>query len=151
MRQDANEHDAAMVLARIAHHGQVDKIGRPVYDHLVRVASRVVSSNERTVAFLHDIVEDTEVTIKDLHTLGFSMLTINAVSILTRHTDESYLHNGYIPRIIESRNPWALMVKIADIEDHLDGGLTFKDHKSLVERYSKAIVWLRTEKDRIGL
>jgi len=49
----------ARTLARIAHHGQTDKAGRPVLSHLHRVALKAQTDHERTVAWLHDIIEDT--------------------------------------------------------------------------------------------
>ena len=61
-------------LSQRAHAGQVDKCGRPYYLHPLRVAMRLANctSAERHAALLHDVVEDTSVTLEDLRKRAYS-------------------------------------------------------------------------------
>jgi (p)ppGpp synthase/HD superfamily hydrolase len=115
-----NELRRAIILARAAHHGQVCKVQRRLYvEHLERVA-KLVNTNDVdavTVAWLHDIAEDTIISIEDLQQIGFSERVVKAVKLLTKDETLSYAEN--IDRIIESGNRLALDVKIADVRDHL--------------------------------
>lgn len=105
----------AFELAFEAHAGQVDKAGQPYVTHLVRVANRVSSKDERIVALLHDVLEDTDTDIKQLQS-EFSAGIVDAVVALTRGERESY--DDYLGRV--AANPLALAVKQADMADNSD-------------------------------
>ena len=62
--------EAALEFARRAHAGAVDKAGRPYIEHIERVVARLDGEEERIVAALHDIVEDTEHGPDDLRAAG---------------------------------------------------------------------------------
>ena len=126
-------YEMAKTLARIAHDGQVDKSGDPVFDHVERVVSKVEFPGEATVAYLHDIVEDTVVTEDDLH-VYFDEWVVLDVTALTRKNDETYM--DYIERIIRNGSPAAVHVKLADLEDHLDRKSALSD--SMIHRYERA-------------
>ena len=87
------------------------------------------------VAFLHDLLEDTEFTADDIKDKEVR----EAVVILTRKADETYFE--YIQRIIDSDNKYAYFVKLADISDHLLQIETLTP--SLKDRYEKALKMLR--------
>ena len=57
---------AAEALARAAHAGQEDKAGQPYILHPQRVAARLSSPETQVVAWLHDTVEDTDVTLAQI-------------------------------------------------------------------------------------
>jgi len=142
MRDQFRPVNAAIALARVAHHGQKDKRGRDYFDHVRRVAVNAnthgACSDELIVGYLHDIVEDTPVTNEMLRDFGFSEEAILDVYYLTRQERESYA--DYIERVAEgSLN--AVRVKISDLEDHLkhSGPLT----PERAERYEKALARLR--------
>lgn len=133
---------AAQVIARIGHAGQIDKAGRPYIVHLKSVVGLLPANKtygDVTVAYLHDILEDTVVTITDLKKLGISYSIINSVAILTRDDGEEYF--SYINRVKKSGNTTAITVKIADIEEHLLN--TSAIPESLVKRYEKALLILQ--------
>ena len=132
------EHTAARALARIAHFGQVDKAGEPYFCHLLRVASQLDTFGEQTVAFLHDIIEDTPVSCKDLNDIGFSEQTIQSVALLTRDDKTEYYY--YIRYIIETNQSTPIRVKIADLKDHLRDTSCLSD--SMIQRYKKALKML---------
>lgn len=107
----------ASYLANRAHLGQLDKACRDYYGHLKRVADSLDGYELKTIAMLHDIVEDTWVT-EDLLRKLFTKNICDAVVTLTRKDDESY--GEYIGRIISSQDTSAMKVKIADLNDNLD-------------------------------
>jgi GTP diphosphokinase / guanosine-3',5'-bis(diphosphate) 3'-diphosphatase len=106
---------------RQAHEGQIDKSGRPYYLHPLRVAMRLVclSVEERHAALLHDVVEDTPVTLEDLRYAGYSEAVLELVALLTRDAPGGESHRQYMLRIVESRKAGALRVTLADIYDNL--------------------------------
>ena len=65
---------------------------------------------------LHDVVEDTDVTVNDLKEAGFSDEVVSAVSTITKKAGEDY--EEYLNRV--KQNPIALRVKIADMEHNSD-------------------------------
>jgi len=127
----------AKALARIAHHGQVDKNGKPIIDHVSRVAAAGKYYGSVIVGYLHDIVEDTPVTLDDLRTFDLGDDVVEAVDVLTRRKGEIY--TSYILRIAHSRNAFAREVKIADLEDHLAND----PPATLITRYENALAVLR--------
>jgi (p)ppGpp synthase/HD superfamily hydrolase len=108
-------------LMRRAHEGQIDKSGRPYYLHPLRVAMRLAcfSIEERHAALLHDVVEDTRVTLADLKSEGYGGKVLELVALLTRDLPGGESHRQYLQRIVHSRNVEALRVKLADVYDNL--------------------------------
>ena len=133
----ASEYRRAIAFATMALRGKADKAGVPLVDHAQRVADKMKTYGQRTVAYLHDVVEDSDVLLEDLGPF-FSPFVIADVDALTRRNDETYFE--YIARVSRSSET-ARVVKIADLEDHLD----HRDHipESLVRRYTKALTILR--------
>jgi (p)ppGpp synthase/HD superfamily hydrolase len=74
---------------------------------------------ERHAALLHDVVEDTPVTLEDLRSMGYDAEIVALVDLLTRRVPEGETHNAYIERIVGSGNVKALRVKLADVYDNL--------------------------------
>lgn len=106
----------AYALAEKAHAGQKDKGGNDYIEHPKAVAAMMDTDLGKAVAFLHDVVEDTEISFDDLKEYRFSNQIIEAVKALTRHKNESY--DAYIDRVIQ--NPIAKKVKLADMEHNSD-------------------------------
>lgn len=80
----------AEALARAAHEGQVDKSGAPYATHPERVAARVSEDDELVaIAWLHDVVEDTPITLDDLRGREFPESVVAAVDALTKRAGES--------------------------------------------------------------
>jgi (p)ppGpp synthase/HD superfamily hydrolase len=124
-------------VARKAHEGQYRRDGiTPYIKHVEAVVSRVSSVDEKIVAWLHDVVEDTSVTAKDLIEMGFDRALIDAVVLLTK--TEGYDLQNYLEAI--KRNPVAKAVKIADMRANLADTPTKKQR----ERYSNGILFLTT-------
>lgn len=105
----------AMIIAYEAHKNQVDKSGVPYIYHPIHVAEQMDTENEYIIALLHDVVEDTNVTFKQLEEV-FSKEIIDILKLLTR--EENIEYDEYIKRI--KNNSIACKVKIADLTHNLD-------------------------------
>ena len=106
----------AISLAEKAHQGQVDKGRHPYILHPKRVMEKCETTEEKIVAMLHDVMEDTDYTADDLRKEGFSEEIISALFCLTHQEGEDYME--YIERICE--NSLAVRVKYADLQDNMD-------------------------------
>lgn len=108
---------AADRLASAAHEGQVDKAGHPYIDHPRRVAAKVahLGDDYRIVALLHDVVEDTPVTL-DVLAATFPGHIVDAVDAITHRAGMS--RDDYYAQV--AANPLAVQVKFADIADNTD-------------------------------
>jgi (p)ppGpp synthase/HD superfamily hydrolase len=107
--------DEAIQLARRAHEGQLDKSGRPYISHPLRVMGALRDEHERMAAVLHDVVEDTSVTLADLEELGCPAEVLAAVAAISKQPGEEQA--AYLARV--AANPIARAVKLADIADNM--------------------------------
>lgn len=103
-------------IARRRHAGQLDKGGHPYIGHPMRVAARMSTPLERTVAWLHDTVEDTGYTEDMMRADGFDERVVEAVLLLTHRRGEPYM--DYVRRL--AADPVARHVKLADLADNMD-------------------------------
>ncbi|MEU7000943.1 HD domain-containing protein [Nonomuraea sp. NPDC046570] len=108
--------DDAIALAAEAHQGQVDKAGRPYIEHPLRVMGRVSGEYARMAAVLHDVLEDTDLTVAELRAAGCPERVIAAVQALTKHSGEPLAAS----MARAAGNPIAMVVKRADIADNSD-------------------------------
>lgn len=108
--------EKAIALAAKKHAGQIDKAGQPYILHPLRLMLNVDSIEQKMVAVMHDLLEDTDTTIVDLISLGFSQNVIDAVVALTKKEGENRLDAA--KRIV--KNPVARTVKLADLADNMD-------------------------------
>lgn len=120
----------ALSLAAKYHGDTVDNAGIAYVWHPIRVALHFPPGYRRIVALLHDLVEDTEVTLEFLIECGFPPEVIEAVKSLTRLDTETYA--AYIERV--AANEIGKDVKLADLYDN-ERPPTLP---SLTKRYSKA-------------
>lgn len=105
--------ERAKALALQAHAGQVDRAGEPYAGHPARVAARMRTDEARVVAWLHDVVEDTGVTLAEIEA-AFGLETAAAVNAITHRGDEPW--GDYLYRV--KANPVATAVKISDLIDN---------------------------------
>lgn len=106
----------AVQIAKIAHEGQLDRAGRPYIFHPVRVMRRVNSEFEKMAALLHDVVEDSNVTLDDLKREGFPPEVVAAVAALTKLPGETRLDAAKRA----AADPIARRVKLADNADNMN-------------------------------
>ena len=120
--------DDALALAIEHFRGVTDKAGQPYILHLLRVMLRQSDPRASQVGVLHDLVEDTDVTLDDLRTRGFADEVVEAIDAMTHREGEAY--HEYVVRL--SKCALARPVKIADLEDNysLDRVAYRPDHRS---------------------
>jgi len=102
------------------------------------------NSDAVKTAFLHDVVEDTNVSLDELRKLEFSDQVVNAVDLLTKDRSLSYADN--IEKIIASGNPLAMMVKYADNYENFTGDKSDWDSEKAAASQKKYLKSL----DRLG-
>lgn len=130
----------AMKIAYRAHHGQTDKGGIPYIFHPYHLAEQMTDEYTACVALLHDVVEDTDVTLEQLAEI-FPKEVVEAVALMTHNDDTPYL--DYVARI--ASNPIAKAVKLADLLHNSDKtrledqGNNADALKRWEEKYSKAL------------
>lgn len=125
----------ALLVAIKAHKGQKDKGGKPYILHPIRVALNVKGKDEKIVALLHDVIEDTSYTIDDLDFLSEEQR--KALLLLTHDDNVPYME--YITEL--KKNKIASKVKLKDLEQNMNlkrlKTVSDKDLKRL-EKYKKA-------------
>lgn len=132
----------ALKLCFDAHKDQVDKSGLPYVFHPFHLAEQMKDEDTTIVALLHDVVEDTEYTLDDIRTMGFSDSVIAALALLTHDENTEYME--YVTAI--KKNPIATAVKLADLRHNSDlSRLDTADEKAEKRRgkYLAAIELLR--------
>jgi guanosine-3',5'-bis(diphosphate) 3'-pyrophosphohydrolase len=136
----------ALLVAVEAHRGQLYPAPEPepFILHPLRVMLGVKSGAARVVAVLHDVVEDSEVTLRDLEERGFDALILDAVDHVTRQDGEDYA--DYIRRV--GRNALATEVKLSDLADNLANNRALpptEDNLNRIARYERATETLRVQ------
>lgn len=138
--------ERAITIANTAHRGQEDKARDPYIFHPLRVLEGVRRSGggeaARIAAVLHDVVEDTPITVDALRELGFSEDVIGTIELLTKRPHEELRDRKWDPtpyyrfveRAAESRD--ARLVKRSDILDNLD---TTRGTPMSPERYAALV------------
>jgi (p)ppGpp synthase/HD superfamily hydrolase len=136
----------ALRIAYDAHQGQTDKMGLPYIHHPLYLAE-VIGDDEVLIAtaLLHDVVEDTNITLEDLTSEGIPKEVVAALQLLTHEDDVPYM--DYILRIKESGNEAAIAVKLSDLRHNSNTQrLAPMDSvaKARIGRYQKAIELLES-------
>jgi len=108
--------DKAITLAGKIHKGQKDRYGASYILHPLRIMMKMETTEGKIVAILHDVVEDSDLTVQDIENQGFEAAVSRAVDSLSRREGEKY--DDYIERVKDS--PLAVLVKLADLEDNMD-------------------------------
>lgn len=109
--------EATLRLALNAHEGQTDLVGNPAILHLMAVSLAGTNELERKAGLLHDIVEDTDLTLDDLLKKGVEKEVVEAVDLLTHRDCDSY--EDYVRKIVYSGNDTAIQVKLNDLHHNL--------------------------------
>ena len=118
-----------LVLATNAHAGQFDKGGKPYILHPLKVMHYLKTDDEelQCIALLHDVVEDTDTSWKDLEELGCTDRILNAVRALTKLPGQTY--DEYKEVVLANED--AMRVKLCDLRHNTDirrlKGVTQKD------------------------
>lgn len=130
------EHTSATIALK-GHEGQFRRDGvTPYIKHPATVAMLARHEPEmvRCACWMHDLLEDTPITVEDLRKWNTPEVVIEAVVLLTRRKDVPYF--DYL-RLV-AVNPLALKVKIYDMVANLTDAPSFKQ----IEKYTAALQYL---------
>ncbi|WP_110970809.1 GTP pyrophosphokinase [Pseudomonas huaxiensis] len=108
--------ERAITVAARAHEGHWDKGGAAYILHPLRVMLRVSTTEQRIVAVLHEVLQESPMTLSDLAREGFALKILAAVQALSQRSDESY--EDFVVRV--GSDPLARTVKLADLADEND-------------------------------
>lgn len=136
----------ALRLCFDSHRDQVDKTGLPYVFHPFHLAVEMNDEYSTVVALLHDVVEDTELTLEDIAAMGYPKEVVDALALLTHAEGVPYM--DYVLKI--AKNPLARRVKIADLKHNSDmSRLDTVDDYALkrAEKYKKALEYLESAED----
>jgi len=133
-----------LVLATNSHAGQFDKGDNPYILHPLRVMYQLKSDDEELncIALGHDLVEDTDVTYKQLKDLGFTDRIIAGIRAMTKLPGET--QEEVMIRLMSNKD--AVLTKLEDIRHNSDirrlKGVTEKDIKRMA-KYHEMYVTLK--------
>lgn len=122
-----DEYLKAAVVVRRLFGDEKDKAGKPYIGHLTRVSDSLETFNQKVAGLLHDVVEDTDVTCKDLLEIGFSKEVVKTVFLVTKpivdtskmtQEEKLALYDSEIDLVINSGNYDASMLKEKDMTDN---------------------------------
>jgi hypothetical protein len=135
----------AIKFSTIAHHGQLDKAGFPVILHPIQVMLALIKEGVGDedlliAAICHDLVEDTQVTLKQIHDM-FGRKVGELVDVLTRRQGETY--RASVERV--KKNEKASLIKQADLQHNLSrsSGLPDDEREGLRSRWWNALCYLQ--------
>lgn len=118
----------ALLIAVLAHSGQEDKGQNSYIRHPLRVMEKMDSEDEMICAVLHDVAEDTPITLNDLAALGLTTSQVKCIDALTKREGEEY--QDRVERVANSTV--ARKIKVADIRDNMQ--LHRLKNKTLTEK-----------------
>lgn len=106
----------AMKLCFEAHKDQVDKSGLPYVFHPFHLAEEMQDEQSTVAALLHDVAEDTDLSLEEIYEYGFGEEVMAALALLTHGDGVPYME--YVAAI--KQNPIARAVKLADLKHNSD-------------------------------
>lgn len=132
----------AYAIAQAAHASQTDKSGKPYIGHIERVAGRCKSDEAKCVAYLHDVLEDTDVMPESEMRRVFGDIITDGVLSVTKREGEDYA--AFVRRA--GANPLGREVKISDLIDNsnlsrFEGEITLADVQRQ-RKYNDALMYL---------
>ena len=101
--------EQAKNVAEAAHRGATRNDGKTPYFTHVEAVADAVEPRLKPIALLHDVVEDSDITIEDLKNAGFPPYVLEAVELLTHRNNEPNV--SYWAKIAK--------IKIADMKNNL--------------------------------
>ena len=138
----------ALIYAYNSHHGQLDYNGIPFIFHPLHLAEQMDDELSCCAALLHDIVEDTDITLDDLRK-DFPEKVVELVALLTHNDSAEHNYDEYFNYIRKIKeNPVAKKIKLADIAHNSDqsrctgSGLPPEKLEWWKQKYQKALAIL---------
>lgn len=140
--------ELCLSIATKAHAGQIDKVGLPVILHPLHVGNMGETPIEVCVGFLHDTIEDTDVTAESLLAAGVDKEIVDAVCMLTH--DKSIPYMAYIQSLIDSDNRLAISVKYHDLYHNYERADAYGFKKQYL-KCKRAISLIESSCDWMGI
>ena len=128
-----------------AHDGMKDMVGNPAVAHVLAVGLMGKNPLEQKAGFLHDVVEDSDITLDDLRADGVEEDVLAAVDLLTHRPEMTY--EDYVKRIATSGNVLAISVKYNDLQHNLTRGRA-GGHWKQVEKHERGMALLTGQDSR---
>ena len=133
----------AIALAATKFGTTTDRGGEPYMLHCLKVMEGLNEKDHelRAIGVMHDVVEDTDVTLDDLANMGFSFRVVNGVDGMTKRENETY--EDFVRRC--ATNEDSRLAKIEDLKHNSDitrlKGIGKKDIERM-EKYHRAYLYL---------
>jgi len=128
---------------------KTDKAGEPYINHLLRVCEKCPSEDLKTIALLHDLLEDCPEWNESMLREFSKYSVVDSVVALTHKPNQTYY--DYISQILENEN--AISVKLCDLQDNMDitrlAVLTQKDLER-VAKYHAAYNRIKNHKTNLS-
>jgi len=131
--------EIALRIAVNAHFGQVDRSGMPTIFHALRVMNSMDTLDEKVVAILQDVVNDSEIWFKEIQDKGIPKYLMDILHLLLGYNSDGY--ENYIKGV--SENEIARKVKLAALKDNIE---RLHYNRERFEKYTKAIEFLESVK-----
>ncbi len=114
------------------------KLSEDKFEHSLRVGALASRQGPAyaTVGLLHDMLEDSDVTLQELRAAGVTADELEAIQVLTRGPEP---YEDYVATVAQSDNRLAISVKLCDLLDHLDPAINAGLTDIKVERYLGAL------------
>ncbi len=136
----------AIILATTVHAEQTDRAGLPYILHALTVMMQQTDNEHRIAAVLHDVVEDSDLTIDDLKDKGYTNRVVEMVDAMTRRDGEDW--QTYIERI--AANGDAIPIKLADLTHNSDVRRLKSVREEDIERFQRYIyAWQRLNRETV--
>jgi (p)ppGpp synthase/HD superfamily hydrolase len=140
-----SKYQEALEFATEKHKGQTRHDGQtPYIVHPKSVADKFSDDLYKTVAILHDVVEDTDTTVQEIEE-KFGKKVADAVDALSRRgqgKDKEVYKSEFLKRVVE--NPIARDIKVQDIISNMP---TATD--SMKKRYRGALLFLGVTEEEL--
>lgn len=113
-----------------------DRVNKPMVLHSLRVGSMGKSADEMVVGFLHDVIEDTHITLEYLRRLYFPEHQVFAVDAVSRRKADGESYRDFIRRVKDA-GPLAIAVKLNDVTDNIGRVHELPDEKERMSLFDK--------------
>ena len=128
--------ERAIKIVATAFEGKLGLDGRPAMFHSLAIGMMGQTREEQICGLLHDLVQDTSWTFRDLLWRGTDHDIIRALQLLTHEEGTDYF--DYVRRIAASGNPLAIAVKKNDLQHNLTRSHA-AGHTEQVQKHEQAL------------
>ena len=129
-------YERSVELVKKLFESKLDKGNHNYLNHLEHVSQDFEEERKKSMALMHDVLEDTKVTRMDLENLGYDDEFISVLELLTNTFDT---YEEYIEHLLASNNKDAFEIKMKDLLHNMDLTRVEKITKKDLKRCDKYI------------